>query len=299
MKGTNVSSDPEFARLVDQYICKKKVIGSALVKPLVDSRSFIYTGDMESKALPEKKQEESGGFFSGWGLGTVLNFAKSTMNISGTASSGKDGQNKKEMESLNLVVNSEKQLTPSSICEMLNKMAIELRLKQASRLNVWIKQLQMCFGMLFKGCIQFYLEAKDIEKLKDFLLYRVEDLKQKLTAVIIQKEEYSKSLENMRELKEYISKKVKALDTQNLILSAENLKCNKTISSLRREYEEEKGVMLSKIAEQQKVIRLLVKRAKNIEGAQAALNDQKVQCAKEFIELSDYFRQIKKELLNC
>lgn len=299
VKGTNVSSDPEFTRLVDQYICKKKVIGSALVKPLVDSRSFIYTGDMESKTLPGKKQEESGGFFSGWGLNTVLNFAKNTMNIAGTASSSKDAQSRKEAESLNLVVNSERQLTPSSICEMLNKMAIELRLKQASKLNVWIKQLQMCFGMLFKGCIQFYLEAKDIEKLKDFLLYRVEDLKQKLTAVTIQKEECSKSLESMRELKEYISKKVKTLDTQNIILSAENLERNKAISSLRREYEEGKADMLSKIAEQQKVIRLLVKKAKSTEGTQAALNDQRTQCVKEFAELGDYFSQIKKELLNC
>ena len=293
LKGANVSSDPEFTRLVDEYICKKKVIGNALIKPLVDSRSFLYSGDIDNKSLPNKKPEDSGGFFSGWGISSVLNFAKNTIAIP------KDTQNKKEIETLNLIINSEKQLTPSSICEMLNKMALELRQKQASRLSVWVKQLQLCFGMLFKGCIEFYLEAKDIEKLKDFLLYRVEDLKKKLTAITIQRDEHCKSIENARELMNYMSEKVKVLDRQNLLLSTENVKCKKTINLLEKKYEEERVAMVNRIVEQQKAIKLLVQRAKRIENTQSTLDVENREYRKELAGLSDYFNQIREQLMNC
>jgi len=204
LKKIKISTDPEFNRLVDEYICKKKQIGSSLLKPLTESRNFIYTGETQKKAPIEKKpdmQTQQSGFFSG--LASVFSLVSEQTNIPGTMqkpmpsiSPPLDDEN----DTLEVLSNSDKHISPETICGLLNKMAARIGSSQPDKMNRWLNQLQLCFGMLFKACIQFYLEAKDLEKLKNFLVDRLDGLKEKMKNEKIKEETRLKEIENIKDV---------------------------------------------------------------------------------------------------
>eukprot|EP01022_Parablepharisma_sp_SALTPOND_P016521 TRINITY_DN2443_c0_g1_i1.p1 TRINITY_DN2443_c0_g1~~TRINITY_DN2443_c0_g1_i1.p1 ORF type:complete len:768 (-),score=102.31 TRINITY_DN2443_c0_g1_i1:1348-3651(-) len=309
LKKLKVAVDPEFNKLIDEYICKKKPIGSFLAKSILDSRNFIYTGDIQKKAMVEKKSDSSGGFFSGWGLSTVWNLALDVTNIPGTVSS-KSASAQPEDDSLVIesIVNTEKHMSPETICGMLNKMATKIGSSQPGRMSQWINQLQLCFSMLFRGCMQFYSEAKDLEKLKNFLVDRLEGVKEKLKLIrkeneIMRKEVESikevgfyKNIEKKKQVKEFMVKKMKALDTQNLVLNADRIGYEKAIFLLRKEKEEESEAAKKTLSEYERNIRLLIKKIKRMKRMQAALEAERVYYVKEFANLQDCFGLVKDEL---
>ena len=297
LKEINVSSDPEITRLIEKYICHKETIGSMIVKPLMNSRSFIYTGDMQGSLTQEKKHDNSGGFFSNWKLGSMINYAIETISIPGTNQPSKSNQIESSIDS---VLSSEKQISPESICDMLNKMARKIRLSEPTKLNQWLNQLQLCFGVLFKGCLQFYLEAKDIEKLKNFLLYRFEELKQKYANAIKQKDEFYKNMQNALEEKKIAIDKMKILDTQNFVLNSEKVQYKKSNVLLKSEFDKKYNEEKTKSEEQEKTIRLLIKKIKLMKNKQNDLEKQNWEYIKEFTALNSYFGNIKEKLLsNC
>ena len=69
LKDPNLKANEDMKRLIDDYICKKKSLGSSIAKLVKDSKSFIYTGEIgseskESQSTAGKPQAASGGFFT-------------------------------------------------------------------------------------------------------------------------------------------------------------------------------------------------------------------------------------------
>ncbi len=229
LKKIKVAADPEFNSLIDEYICKRKAIGLALTKPVTECRAFIYTGDTQKKvASAERKQESSGsGFFSGWGIGSV--FGMGDVQIPGTKEEKKTPTADSEEADLGTIAAAEIGTAPETISGLLSKMAARIRTFQPERASMWLNQLQLCLGTLFRATLQFYTEAKNVEKLKNFLIDRLDILKEKLKESKAQVEQLSKQLENLDEVKEGISKKMRLLDSQNLLLNTEKIGYEKTI----------------------------------------------------------------------
>ena len=203
LRKINTTTDPEFNKLIDEYICKRKAIGSILLKPITDARNFIYSGDIQKKGSPEKKPESAAGFFGGWNLGNMLGLAPDSTRIPGTVAAVKPPlpvQKQEEDLSLFGIANSDKHISPETICGMLNKIATRIGTAQPDKISLWLNQLQLCFGMLFRSSLQFYLEAVDVEKLKNFLVTRLEDLKTKLKLSRKQGEELKKQAEDALEV---------------------------------------------------------------------------------------------------
>ncbi len=199
LRKIKVASDPEFNRLIDDYICKHRTIGSSLSKPVTECRSFIYSGDIQRRTAPVDKKPEAGGFFSGWGLSNVFGMG-GEVEVPGTvkkpAGEEKADANDSDGADLGTIANTDKHVSAETICGMLSKMAGRIKASQPEKLNTWLNQLQLCFGALFRSTLQFYTEARDVEKLKDLLVDRLETVKQKMKDLNSKNADLLKEIEN-------------------------------------------------------------------------------------------------------
>lgn len=275
LKDKNLGADPEFVKLVDEFVCKRRAIGASLVKPLVSSRNFLYSGEMERS---EKKE----GIFSGWSLTSML----------GLSSQPKEAKDSEE-KILEGLIAAEKGNNPENICATLNRVAARIGSSHPERMSRWINQLQLCFGMLFRGSMEFYAEARRVERAKDFLVDRLELLRQKLVDVKNQNQDVKSALKSAREVKEVMSRKVRELDTLNLILNAEKIKHKKIISQVKEETKEERQVAKKVILESKYNIKLLVKRVKQMQKTLSIFEAERAECTREFSQLSEYLLKFK------
>ena len=67
-------------------------------------------------------------------------------------------------------------------------------------MSQWIDNLQKCFGMLFKGCIDLYIESTNVEKVKNHLINTIEMVKGKTNQLNKQNEELKNDNKNLREV---------------------------------------------------------------------------------------------------
>eukprot|EP00826_Nyctotherus_ovalis_P001411 TRINITY_DN10219_c0_g1_i6.p1 TRINITY_DN10219_c0_g1~~TRINITY_DN10219_c0_g1_i6.p1 ORF type:complete len:654 (-),score=145.75 TRINITY_DN10219_c0_g1_i6:288-2249(-) len=182
LKDKKLATEPEFVRLIDEFVCKRRAIGASLVRPLVSSRNFLYSGEME-------KSDKKEGIFSGWSLTSML-------GLSNQPKEPKDSEEK----TLEELITAEKESNPENICATLNRVAARIGSSHPEKMSRWINQLQLCFGMLFKGSMEFYAEAKRIEKVKNFLIDKLEQLRQKLADTKNQNQDMKTALKNVREV---------------------------------------------------------------------------------------------------
>jgi hypothetical protein len=267
-----LKDDPELVKLVDEFICKRKPIGSNIIKPLTDSRNFMHNGEIEKK---------DAGMFSGWSLSSVF----------GLGSKGREGENGGVEE----IIEREKETTPENICAILNKVAARIGARQPEKMSKWINQLQLCFGVLFKASMELYVEAKKVEKVKDFLVRRLEQLKQKLLDTKKQNQDMKIALRNANEVKDMMCKKMKALDTQNLLLNAEKIRNRNKLAQVKEEAEENNQVAKRTIEDHKYSIKVLVRKIKQMQKTLLIYETERAKYNKEFTQLNDYLFQLKDE----
>lgn len=91
-------------------------------------------------------------------------------------------------------------------------------------------------------------------------------------------------------------KKMKILDSQNLVLNTERIGYEKNMFLLRKEAEKEKEGLKKTIIEYENNIRLLIRKIKKMKKKEAFLENQRSLYSKEFIELDECFKSVKEEL---
>jgi len=267
-----LKDDAELVKLVDEFICKRNPIGTNLIKSLIDSRNFMYNGEIEKK---------ESGILSGWSLSSML----------GLSNKEKEPEDRGVEE----IIEGEKGTTPENICITLNKAAARIGARHPEKMSKWINQLQLCFGMLFKSSIEFYVEAKKVEKVKNFLIKRLDEVKQKLLDTKKQNQDIKIALRNANEVKDIMCKKMKALDTQNLLLNAERVKNRKILSQVKNEAEENKQAAKKTIEDHKYSIKILVRKIKQMQKSLLIYESERAEYSKEFSQLNDYFFQLKDE----
>lgn len=157
----------EISALIDEYIRKRKTLGESIVTIVKNCKSFITTGDVvELTKTTETKPQASSGFFGT--LGGMLGF--------GSGEAVKTEKVQDPAVELAEIISSEKMISPERISVMLTQNAMKLAGTNQEKMNKWIMTLQKCFATLYKSLLYFYCEAKDVEKLKDFMRIRVEEL---------------------------------------------------------------------------------------------------------------------------
>ncbi len=94
-----------------------------------------------------------------------------------------------------------------------------------------------------------------------------------------------------------MTRKLKSLDAQNLMLNTAKIGYEKTIYLLRKEKEDEITAAKKTIFENERNIRLLVKKIKRMKKMQTATEAEKVGYTKEFENLKKCFEKVKEHLL--
>ncbi len=172
------ATDEEVKRLIDEYICKRKRLGDSLVKIVQDCQSFIYTGETYQEG---KKQILAGKDGTGGGLLSAL---KGMIGMGGDVAAAKDpaaaaALPKEEDPAVVLsgIISGEKSATLDSAVAILSNTGNKLAKVSQERVAKWVMTLHRSFVLLFRSTLNFYCEARDVEKLKDFLSSRFEQLK--------------------------------------------------------------------------------------------------------------------------
>ena len=214
LKGPEGATDEDIKKLIDEYICQRKRLGDSIVKIVQDCKAFIYTGEIQfdakkvAIATPVKPAEAGSGFFGTiggmLGLGAVM----------GTSAKAEPLKEEDVGAILATIVTGEKNMSPEGINSTLTNTAKKLASLNQDKMSRWVVTLQKCFATLYKATLYFYCEARDVEKLKDFLTDRFEQLKNKLKDT---KEENKKLQEHVKDhssTMNEIMKTVKDLNTQ-------------------------------------------------------------------------------------
>ena len=189
----NPNTTKEMNQLIEDYVCKNKFLGSSIAKIVKDTKSFIYTGEMNNESpVKEKPKETSGGFFSA--LSNVFGY-----NTTPEQKETEDESDKIFTE----IIASEKSISAEAINGLLTTTSKRLAFTNQEKVNKWVMTMQKCLSQLYKGVLMFYGEAKDVEKVKDFLTKRYEQVRSKLKEV---KETNEKLINQCKENREVVLK---------------------------------------------------------------------------------------------
>lgn len=169
---TKPEMEKEMTTLIDEYICKRKVLGESIFNIVRDCKSFIYTGkaadtnigEVTQEAKPAEEASQSYGFFGA--ISGIFSF--------GAGETPKPAKKEDAESVLAEIVASEKTISPEGVNSTLTNVGRKLVVTSQEKMNKWIATLQKCFSNLYKSMLYFYCEAKDVEKLKDFMRIRFE-----------------------------------------------------------------------------------------------------------------------------
>ncbi|TNV83639.1 hypothetical protein FGO68_gene2577 [Halteria grandinella] len=104
-----------------------------------------------------------------------------------------------------------------------------------SQLAQWIKGTQEAFAHLFVVSKALYLEAQELEALKDFLVKTVENLKQRVHDLVNEKEDLSAMHQSDSGVKEHLLERVNDLEKINMERSTELIYIRRTLQELQDE----------------------------------------------------------------
>lgn len=178
IKKKESGNELEFNKLVEEYVGKRKRVGIHLTGPIQDCRSFLKSGDLVKTVQQPATAAQQIGFFSGWNITGMFGYANMPNNQENSPQKSKE----EETESLAIIAKADKDLSCDSICDTLTKLATKIGTTHPERMSVWLNQLQLCFGIMYRSCLNLYTESKEVEKLKDFLVGELEFTKQALEA---------------------------------------------------------------------------------------------------------------------
>lgn len=173
-KKKDISEEAEFNKLVDEYIGKRKRIGKGVVDYIKNCKTFITVGNLDKQATTS----QSTSFFSGFG--GIFGYGSYPVETPETAHKK---AKEDEAEVFANIAKTDKDLNSESISDLLTKLAINLRVTHPEKMTTWLSHLQLCFGMMYSSCLNLYIEAKEVEKLKDYLVGELEISKQALEGV--------------------------------------------------------------------------------------------------------------------
>ena len=103
------------------------------------------------------------------------------------------------------------------------------------QLALWIKGTQEAFSEIYIIAKNLYIETRELEVLKDFLVNTVENLKLKLKDLINVKEDMSAMRESDSSIKEHLIERVNDLEKVNMERSTELLFAKRTMQQLMDE----------------------------------------------------------------
>ena len=104
-----------------------------------------------------------------------------------------------------------------------------------SQLAQWIKGIQEAFAEFYVLAKQLYLETRELEALKDFLVMTVENLKQKLNDLTNEKEDMTAIHQSDSSVKEHLISRVNELEKLNMERKTELVFARRSVSNLADE----------------------------------------------------------------
>ena len=106
------------------------------------------------------------------------------------------------------------------------------------KLSHWLRSVQESFAEFYVLSKQLYVESRELEWLKDFLVLRVETLKLRMHELLNEKEDLSAIHQSDCSVKEHLIQRLTDLEHQDLARSTELLFLKKRLQEVAGENEE-------------------------------------------------------------
>ena len=113
-------------------------------------------------------------------------------------------------------------------------------MQDKSKLSKWLKGLQEGFAEFYVLCKHLYIEARELEILRDFLVLRVENLKLRVHELLNEKEDMAAIHQSDHNVKEHLIQKMNELEKLYMERSTELLfekRRNKELSDEKNEFD--------------------------------------------------------------
>jgi len=234
------TKDPEIDKLIESYIIKKKRGGDYNKRGMKLARDFIDYYQIHQEEESKGMLDMLGGLFSigkqktpdenapNRSIDTKLNISKTEPTTLNTSTDAQPLDANKKVSSKTYISNivSETTLSESAIVDLLKASYSKYSKdpKNEYKPSKWREGIFTAFGQLYIALINSYNEIKDIEKLKDFLTKRVDNLKTKERAAMQEKEELNSLYNGNKKLLEQFAYSKREMETRCMSMDGEMIK---------------------------------------------------------------------------